>query len=131
MARRFSLLFVPLAALAALFFAWSAWLQANDPDPLGWMAVYGGAAALSLASVWTRRSWPLALVVGLGAALVALTKADALTRAPLDQTFSTTQMLSADVENAREALGLMLVSLWMGALVLHARRGPRAPRPSR
>lgn len=51
-------------AFAALF-AFAAAVQLNDPDPLGWIAIYLAAAGISAASVWF--SVPAAVFLGLAA----------------------------------------------------------------
>jgi hypothetical protein len=63
------------AAFAALF-AWSAWIQWNDPDPLRWMLLYGTACALCAWLALGRRPaaplrWSLAGVAGVWALALA------------------------------------------------------------
>jgi hypothetical protein len=71
--------------LFALLFAFSVVVQANDPDPLRWMAIYGAATAACVA--WDRLSLPrgvAALIGGLALAW-ALSVALSLHLEPLDR----------------------------------------------
>jgi len=63
-----------LSLALALFFAWAALLQLNDPDPIRWFALYAVAAALAAASAFTAVPRPcfaaLAAVAGVWAAIL-------------------------------------------------------------
>jgi hypothetical protein len=93
------------ASVAAIVFALFTALQVNDPDALVWIALYGYALGVSLLALFDRTGyWPLPglLIYGVGFARLAPT-------------------IDADwwyVEEAREALGLLLAFLWMGGLLL-------------
>ena len=50
-----------IAGLAALLFAYSAFLQWNDPDPVRWIALYSCAAVLSVASIFEATPRPMLL----------------------------------------------------------------------
>jgi hypothetical protein len=58
-------------AFAALFFA-MAGLQFNDPDPIYWVAVYGGAALVALSKALGRYSefWAAIVIGGVVAGLI-------------------------------------------------------------
>jgi len=105
-------------AMLFLFLAFVA-LQYNDPDPLVWMPMYGAAAL----ACWLRwRSRPHRLVAGL-VGLVALVWAGILAPGVVGQVsfadmFSSFKMISQLVEQEREMFGLLLVSGWMGILLL-------------
>jgi hypothetical protein len=98
--------------VAAIVFALFTALQVNDPDAPLWIALYGYALGVSLLAVFDRTGyWPLPglLVYGVGFARLAPT-------------------VGGDwwyVEEAREALGLLLGFLWMGVLLFTRFAGDR------
>ena len=101
-------------------FAAAALLQYNDPDPVRWVLVYGAAAVLSGVAAW-RGAVPFPAAVGL--AVIALVWALALAvRVPgvgvYAHVLDRWRMQSTGVEEAREALGLLLVA--GGAAVIAA-----------
>jgi hypothetical protein len=110
--------------LLALGFAAAAVVQWNDPDPAGWMAVYGGAALCCLLHGRARWAWIAAAALG----ALALAWAAALFLAiegpvaPGDVIRPMMKMTGGATEEAREAIGLALVASWMVALVLFQRR---------
>lgn len=93
---------------AALLFAASAFVQANDPDPLRWMALYGLAAAA--AAVGAHGRWrPLfgpALLVVVGVPSAAWL----CVQVPGSTGIHRTELL-------REIGGLVLVCGWMAVLL--------------
>jgi hypothetical protein len=111
-------------AMAALFI-WFTVLQFNDVDAARWMLLYGSAGVVSaLAAV--RPSWS-----GLPAAAVALTALGwaIIVAAPIlgqpvawNQVFSSMRMIGPNVEETREALGLLIVSVWTAAVAIRGRR---------
>jgi hypothetical protein len=121
----------------ALLFLFGALVQINDPDPIGWIAIYLAAAGACLAA--HRRPERLAppLIVG----VIALVWAGAIlsgmeSRVPLLNLFSQWQMMNQAVENTRESYGLLIIAGWMavlGARAFRARKrdlGASAPAPS-
>jgi hypothetical protein len=117
----------PLKALNVLFglaFVLAASVQLNDPDPVRWVLVYLSAAALTVLFHVGRMDWRTS------AALSAITVVWASTLIPtviahpppLSEVFGDVKMYAPGVEEAREAGGLLLVSVWVGALTLAVRR---------
>lgn len=113
---------------AALLFLCCVAVQFNDPDPLRWMAIYGAAAVLSLAAV--RRGgipWiPAAVVGGIALAWMLSILPRVIGRVSLAELFGRFEMKTSAIEEARECVGLALVTAWMAVLVavsLRARRG--------
>ena len=105
------------AGALALFFAASAAVQWNDPDPLRWMALYGVAAAATATSLV--RPVPRAVSIGIGAvalAWAALWLPEVLSRAAFTGN-----------EEERELGGLLSVAAAMAWL---ARRRSRSQRPA-
>jgi hypothetical protein len=91
-----------------LVFLLAAAVQYNDPDPLIWALVYLSAAAASLLPLAGRSSRWLALALALVCLPWALVLAfRVLGRQPL-----------LESEEGREMLGLLLVTLWMGFILL-------------
>lgn len=106
----------------ALAFVASALVQLNDPDPFVWIAVYLAGAMFSALGAWR---FPLqramALRVGIFGLLTLIWAGTNVpraleTRPPWDQVFSSMQMMSPGVEEARESLGLLLIAVWMFVL---------------
>ena len=108
-----------LNVVLALGFAAAAVVQWNDPDPLRWMALYGGAAVACLAWRRVRRGWVVAAVVGAIALAWSVAISVGIERlATVDELFSPMEMKGGPIEESREALGLGIVAAWMGLLVI-------------
>jgi hypothetical protein len=110
-------------AVFALAFLGFAALQWNDPDPALWMALYG-AAALVCALVAHRPRPALrwaAGAVALVAAAWGASLAPAFARTSWDGFFGHIGMIDLAAEEAREAAGLLIVAIWLGAMVLWRR----------
>ncbi len=105
----------------ALLFAFGAFVQWNDPDPLRWMAAYVAAAALSAAAVQGRMFVaPTALLLAVSVIWVTLW-APAFRYSSLDalQSFD---MSNLQEEEVREAWGLVLLAAWTAVLLFFALR---------
>ncbi len=105
----------------ALLFAFGAFVQWNDPDPLRWMAIYAAAAALSAAAVRGRMFVaPTALLLAVLVVWVVLW-APAFRHSSLDalQSFD---MSGMQEEEVREAWGLVLLATWTTVLLALALR---------
>ena len=95
-----------------------AYLQHNDPDPLPWAFVYLSAAVMGAAEALGRGLRRRAWLVG-GAVLVwAATLMPAAVQAPAAAIFTDWDMVGPGVEEAREALGLLIVAAWCGWLAM-------------
>jgi hypothetical protein len=112
----------------ALLFAWSAYLQYNDPDPLPWMAIYVAALVLALSgAIAAPLRWQSALVATIaftwGMALLP-----AVPRWAHNDVRTTFYMKTGDdiEEEARECGGLLIVSFW--SIVVMADANSRRPR---
>jgi hypothetical protein len=97
----FSLLFVAAAAV-----------QFNDPDPVRWIALYSGAALVSVASALSRPPPALHVAIGALAAVWAATLLPEIAR----------EVALTGNEVEREFAGLLLVAIAMALLHRHARR---------
>ena len=111
-------------ALMALIFLMAVVVQYNDPDPLQWMAIYGAACVISVLA-WRRGHVHLVAPLLVGA--VALGWAVGIMiggpgGANYLHMFDTWEMQSVNVEQAREATGLLIVAAWMAVLAARARR---------
>lgn len=108
-----------LNVVLALGFAAAAVVQWNDPDPLRWMALYGGAAVACLVWRRVRRGWVVAAVVGAAALVWAAAIALGMERvASVDEMFRPMEMKGGPIEESREAIGLGIVAVWMAFLVI-------------
>lgn len=107
-------------AVTALF-AFAAAVQFNDPDPGRWLAVYGAAAGLSAAAA-VRGSVPLVAPLVVGAIALAWGLGLAVGGSGLGayaSMFDAWEMKSVAIEEAREASGLFIVTVWMAFLGAH------------
>ena len=116
--------------VAAVLFAASVAVQLNDPDPLPWMAIYGGAVIIALLEI-IRRVRPVfpALLSVTALAWAATIAPRVIGRVPLAEMFGAFEMKNAGVEESREMYGLLLVALWMAAVAIAAWRRGKLPRP--
>ncbi len=109
-----------VSALLTLVFARSVVVQFNDPDPLVWIAVYSLATAISVAAFFDRL--PAAAAKGAAAVFAAglLFRITALPHISAE-VFSLTGMGSVEVEQVREAWGLLICLAWSLLLVARGR----------
>jgi hypothetical protein len=109
-----------LGLLGAGLLGWAAVLQLNDPDPVRWVAIYGGAALACAATALAPRVWPLAAAAAVVAAAWSATLLLGLERLATWAELTTDQpMHGGPVEESREGLGLLLAALWcLGVLAL-------------
>lgn len=93
-----------LYTIVALLFLSFAAVQYNDPDALIWIVAYLYAAVVTIPPIFGRHTfWP---ALGLAGYLI--------------WSFTLIGTVGADwwdVEEAREALGLLLAAFWMGVLL--------------
>jgi hypothetical protein len=109
-------------AFAALF-AVSAALQYNDPDPVGWIALYAGAAAAAVAALHARGGWRAALLVAaVAAGWAAILWSDVLGRVEATDLWRKMSEKGGKVEEYREAGGLTIVAGWLALVGLLGRR---------
>lgn len=115
--------------LMLAMFAASVAVQINDPDPLGWMAIYGAATIVAGREV-RRRNRPLfpALVALVALVWAATIAPRVIGKIPFGSMFGAFEMKDLGVEESREMYGLLLVAVWMAAVALAAwrRKSPRA-----
>lgn len=122
-----------VCVLMALLLFFSAGLQYNDPDPMGWMALYGlaGLVTAFAATFPGRYPWPVPALLALWAlAWAAMIAPGVVGKVDLVRMFGAWEMKDFRVEEARECFGLSITGLWMLVLVaarLQARREPAAP----
>jgi hypothetical protein len=113
------------SVVMGLVFLLAAAVQFNDPDPIQWILIYGAAL---LACVLAVIDNPDRKVAGLTGA-VALVWALVLLPRVLGQVeagtlFREAGMATLEIEEAREALGLLIVVAWMSLLWLgRSRKG--------
>ena len=115
--------FVAANAVMLLAFIGFTGVQWNDPDPIRWMLMYGSAALACALHLYGVLPWMLAAAVGLVAlAWAAIWAPGVIVNAPIGQLFTTYRMMSPEIEETREMLGLLIVAAWMAALVAVRRR---------
>jgi hypothetical protein len=113
-------------ALMFLLFAFSVYVQHNDPDPARWMAIYGAAALASALASWRPLPWYLTAALALLALVWSLLLAlSAWGLTSFGEMFGSYKMKDLPAEEGREALGLAIVALWSGALSVRELRRRR------
>lgn len=111
-----------LAGLLGIGFLWATWVQLNDPDPFWWCVIYGTSGLLSAAAAWRLPLPPKVSLAAVGLATIAVLWAlthvprVVATQPPWRDVLSDMQMMAPGVEEAREAVGLLLVAVWLAAL---------------
>jgi len=109
-------------AVMLLLFTLGAVVQLNDPDPVGWFAVYALAAAACLLSLLRRLRWPLpALLCGLALVWAATLAPRVVGRVPFGEMFGAFEMKDVGVEESREMYGLLVIATWMALLAVRWR----------
>lgn len=107
----------------AMIFLFAATVQYNDPDPVQWTLIYMLPA---VACVMAARGRVRALFPGLvgAAALVwAFILLPSVLSTPVPEgMFDSLQMMSPEVEEARELGGLAIVIAWMAVLTIRSMR---------
>lgn len=114
--------------IAAVLFSASVAVQINDPDPLPWMAVYGGAALIALLECIrpVRPIFPSLLsLTALGWAATIAPRV--IGKVPFAEMFGAFEMKNVGVEESREMYGLLLVAFWMAAVALAGWRRRKLP----
>jgi len=110
------MVFRTFSGLMAALFAMAVAVQYNDPDPLRWIAIYGGALTVSIL-VAARGRVPLLLPAAVGSiALVwglLVASGNGATAGVYQHMFDAWEMKNTTIEEAREASGLLIVSVWM------------------
>jgi hypothetical protein len=109
-------------AMGLVFLAFAG-LQLNDPDPALWTTLYVAASFLSALAAAGRPRTIAVAVLGLGAlawAAPLLLRLGEVSGAEILGGFS---MKTEAIEESREGLGLLIVSLWTAVLwIFQARR---------
>jgi hypothetical protein len=111
---------VASGAMTALFVV-SAGLQLNDPDPVGWTAIYLAAAVAAGCGAARRLWWPFAAAVGAVALAWAASFGGRVLESGMLRDLAKAMGPGTHAEEAREFLGLAIVVVWMMVLCL-ARR---------
>jgi hypothetical protein len=113
-------------ALFLLMFAFSAFVQVNDPDPLLWIAIYVASAVVCGLELRRRTLWWAPATVGVIALLWAGTIAPrVLGVIPFASMFEEFEMKDVHVEESREMYGLLLIAVWMLAVMYATTRRRR------
>lgn len=105
---------------AAMFFA-MAGLQFNDPDPVYWVAVYGGAALVALSKALGRYSefWAAVTIGGVVAGLIFAVPGvlNFVDFGSLEELFGDMTASKPYVESTREFGALMIVLIVLASYV--------------
>lgn len=107
----------------------SAAVQVNDPDPIPWIAIYVGAAVVTLLFMLRGVRWwiPIAITV-LTMGWSATLSPYVIGRVRFGDMFGDWEMHDIGIEQAREMYGLLIVAVWMLIIGLRAwRRSAQRP----
>ncbi len=104
-----------LSWVMAAVFALAVAVQWNDPDPLGWMLIYGAAASVSVCAAAGVSLPRITLALAIAYAIAALYLLPAILSSDLGA-YTSFKMRSTDDEVARECVGLILCAVWMAVL---------------
>jgi hypothetical protein len=106
-----------------LMFIASVAVQVNDPDPIGWMAIYGAAAVATGMELARRtRLWMPVLIEAISIVWAATIAPRVIGKIPFGSMFQAFEMKDLGVEESREMYGLVLIALWMSAIFVAAWR---------
>jgi hypothetical protein len=97
-------------------------VQYNDPDPYAWLVLYLAAAGVSFAALWFPDLWKIPAVVAVGAFVWAATLVPTVTQTSFPDLFQSWEMMSREMEEGREFLGLLSVASWTTYLVHRGRK---------
>ncbi|MEE2649736.1 MAG: transmembrane 220 family protein [Acidobacteriota bacterium] len=105
-----------------MLLVFAAVVQYNDPDPYAWLVLYLAAAGVSFAAVWFPDLWKIPAVVAVGAFIWAATLVPTVTQTSFPDLFQSWEMMSREMEEGREFLGLLSVASWTTYLVHRGRK---------
>jgi hypothetical protein len=109
-----SALLVAANVVFAVLFVISAGLQYNDPDPIRWAALYGGAAVATIAALHVRGAWIAALAIAVLAAVWGATLWHSVAgHVQFSDFWRKMSEKGGKVEEMREAGGLSIVATWL------------------
>ena len=110
-----------MGAMGVLFIFGAA-VQYNDPDPFSWAALYLAAAGVSFAALWLPEAWKTPASVAVVAFIWAVTLTPAAARTSFPDLFQSWEMMSTEMEEGREFLGLLLIAAWTAYLAYRGRK---------
>ena len=105
-----------------MLLVFAAAVQYNDPDPYAWLVLYLAAAGVSFAALWFPDLWKIPAVVAVGAFIWAATLVPTVTQTSFPDLFQSWEMMSREMEEGREFLGLLSVASWTTYLVHRGRK---------
>ena len=105
-----------------MLLVFAAVVQYNDPDPYAWLVLYLAAAGVSFAALWFPDLWKIPAVVAVGAFVWAATLVPTVTQTSFPDLFQSWEMMSREMEEGREFLGLLSVASWTTYLVHRGRK---------
>ena len=105
-----------------MLLGFAAVVQYNDPDPYAWLVLYLAAAGVSFAALWFPDLWKIPAVVAVGAFVWAATLVPTVTQTSFPDLFQSWEMMSREMEEGREFLGLLSVASWTTYLVHRGRK---------
>ncbi|HYR97198.1 MAG TPA: transmembrane 220 family protein [Candidatus Binatus sp.] len=103
------------AGMGVLFLGFTS-VQFNDPDWALWVGVYGVSALLSFAASAGHGWTSMSALLCLGTLAWSATLLPQLRHVTVAEIFGPAAMESQTIEEAREGLGLLIVSLWSAVL---------------
>lgn len=103
-------------------FAFAVVVQVNDPDPFGWITIYGLAATACVLAAFGRGHAAFPGVIAVAALVwAAFLVPRVMGRVEFLSMFGAFEMESVAVEESREMYGLLLVAAWMAVIAVRRR----------
>ncbi|MCC5943144.1 MAG: transmembrane 220 family protein [Balneolaceae bacterium] len=105
-----------------VLFIFSAVVQYNDPDPIRWITIYMAAALFCILFSLQRLTWKPAAILSAVALFWAIFTIPELSVSGFRHMLSDVHMMEQGTEAAREFLGLLIVTGWIGVLAILLRK---------
>ncbi len=96
-------------------------VQYNDPDGWLWMTIYGTGLVLTLLHLFSKSSPVVLSIVSVAGFVGTLYISLSIAELEADKVLSSLNMQGRGVEEVREAIGLLIQSVWLARLAWVAR----------
>lgn len=112
-----------ISYVMALLFITAALVQYNDPDAFLWMVIYGAAAVITIFFILGKITSFVTTAATVATLVVAVTLGyEAFTEGFRFTSLGTWQMENIAEEKAREAGGMVFITLWMLVMTFQLRK---------
>lgn len=110
-----------------ILFLIAAALQFNDPDPIVWISVYGAASLITFLFLLQKINWYVIATASVFSLVASIfIGVDAMQEAGLiTSSLDSFKMHNMAEEKAREAIGLIIIAIWMLIMTLRMEKKMR------